>query len=238
MRQIASAMIFIACGFSLYAQNVPKAEIFAGFSYADYELITLTEGSGSNSTVTNSPTTTNSSARLGLLGWNGSVTANINGWFGFTTDFSGNYSNSSTSITETQTITPSCAPTPCTPQTETIELVASQPRIHNFLFGPQFSYPGRKVRPFAHFLVGGSSKTVAEQETITLTPPNPVTVVGSALLGNATPDNLFAMALGGGIDYPIRKKLAWRFTADYLTDQGTHQNHVRAATGLVWRLGK
>jgi opacity protein-like surface antigen len=47
------------------AQEVPKAEIFGGYSYA---------GSGSN-------------------GFDAAVTANINKWFGLTADVSGQYSN-------------------------------------------------------------------------------------------------------------------------------------------------
>jgi hypothetical protein len=46
------------------------------------------------------------------------------------------------------------------------------------------------------------------------------------------------MAIGGGVDYSIKHNLAWRLEADYLTGQGTGQNHVRVSTGLVWRLGK
>jgi len=46
------------------------------------------------------------------------------------------------------------------------------------------------------------------------------------------------MAFGGGVDYPVRKKLAWRIGADYLTSTGTAQNHVRVVTGVVWTLGK
>ncbi len=239
MRQVVSFLVLFACSFTLFAQNTPKAEIFGGFSYANYELISITATNSSTSSTTTSLTTTTSSARLGLLGWNGSATADINRWFGFTTDFSGNYSNSSTSLTRTETIAPICTPTPCPTQTETIEYVASQPRIHNFLFGPQFSYSYGKFRPFAHFLVGGSRKSIAATESITLTPPNGVIIVPVfPLVTVASADNLFAMAFGGGVDYPIRKKLAWRLSADYLTNQGTNQNHVRASTGLVWQLGK
>jgi hypothetical protein len=47
----------------------------------------------------------------------------------------------------------------------------------------------------------------------------------------------FAMAIGGGVNYSIKPNLDWRVASDYLTNQGTGQNHVRASTGLVWRLG-
>jgi hypothetical protein len=46
------------------------------------------------------------------------------------------------------------------------------------------------------------------------------------------------MACGGGVDYPVRKKMSWRVGADYLTSTGAAQNHVRVVSGLVWRLGK
>jgi hypothetical protein len=49
---------------------------------------------------------------------------------------------------------------------------------------------------------------------------------------------MFAMAFGGGVDYPVRKRMSWRIGADYLTSTGTAQNHVRVSTGLVWELGK
>jgi len=44
------------------------------------------------------------------------------------------------------------------------------------------------------------------------------------------------MATGGGVDYSIKRNLAWRLAADYLTGQGANQNNVRVSTGLVWRL--
>lgn len=238
MHQVMSALALIACSVTVLAQSTPKAEIFGGLSYANYELISVTgsSSSSSGSTFVSTGPTAGSSARLGLLGWNGAATVDINRWFGFTTDFSGNYSNSSTSITQTSTTT--CG-TNCT-EAETIELVAAQPRIHNFLFGPQFSYSNGKLRPFAHYLIGGSRRNIAQQEVITVTASTGVIVLppSSILTSSSSGNNLFAMAFGGGVDYPIRKKLAWRFAADYLTNQGTNQNHVRASTGLVWQVGK
>jgi hypothetical protein len=239
MRQVMSALVLIACSVTAFAQSTPKAEIFGGLSYANYDLLSITRasssGSSSSTTTTSSLSTTNSSARLGLLGWNGSATVDINRGFGFTTDFSGNYSNSSTSITQTYAV--ACG-TNCA-ETETIEIIASQPRIHSFLFGPQFSYSSGKLRPFAHYLIGGSRRSITQQEVITLTSSTGAIILpASSLLLSSSSGNLFAMAFGGGVDYPIRKKLAWRFAADYLTNQGTNQNHVRASTGLVWQVGK
>lgn len=221
MRYFMCAVVFVLCNLAVFAQDTPKAEIFAGFSYANFELIPATSGfSSPTETITASP-----SARLGTFGWDGSVAVNMNRWFSFATDVSGYYSGSSTSITRTVTL-----PT----LTETITEIASSPKIHNFLFGPQFSYPAGKIRPFAHFLLGGQNSHVTRSEIVTCS--------GSCFI-SGVPVNVgsgleFAMALGGGVDYSIKHNLAWRLESDYLTNQGTGQNHVRVSTGPVWRLGK
>ncbi|HLM80861.1 MAG TPA: outer membrane beta-barrel protein [Terriglobales bacterium] len=211
---------------SVFAQDAPKAEIFAGFSYGNYELIPGTSSfSNPDETISGS-----SSARLGLFGWNGSVAVNVNRWFSLATDFSGLYSGSSASTTTTETLT--CGPG-CT-QTITIVNVASHAKVHNFLFGPQFSYPAGKVRPFAHFLLGLERLDFTRSENVSGTGVGFITIVP---LPFPAGDNEFAVAIGGGVDYSIKHNLAWRLESDYLTGQGTDQNHVRVSTGLVWRLG-
>lgn len=221
MRPFICVVALVVCNLAVFAQDAPKAEIFAGFSYANFELIPATSAfSSPTETITASP-----SGRLGTFGWDGSVAVNMNRWFSFATDFSGYYSGSSTSTTRTVTL-----PT----LTETITEIASSPKIHNFLFGPQFSYPAGKIRPFAHFLVGGQNSHVTRSEIITCS--------GSCFISgvpvNVGSGIVFAMALGGGVDYSIKHNLAWRLESDYLTNQGTGQNHVRVSTGLVWRVGK
>jgi opacity protein-like surface antigen len=211
---------------SVSAQDAPKAEIFAGFSYGNYELIPGTSSfTNPDETISGS-----SSARLGLYGWNGSVAVNVNRWFSLATDFSGLYSGSSASTTTTETLT--CGPG-CT-QTITIVNVASRPKVHNFLFGPQFSYPRGKIRPFAHFLLGMEHLNLTRSENLSSTG---VGFISGVPLPQSAGNNEFAMAVGGGVDYSIKHNLAWRLESDYLTGQGTVQNHVRVSTGLVWRLG-
>jgi len=142
MRHLFCVVLIIVCNLAVFAQDAPKTEIFAGYSYGNYELLP-----GSSSVVVDTTTVSGApSGRLGLNGWNGSVAVNMKRWFSFMTDFSGYYSGSSASTTVTETFSP-CAS--CGTQTTTIVNVASNPRIHNFLFGPQFSYPSGKVRPFA-----------------------------------------------------------------------------------------
>ncbi len=229
-----AAVLFAVCNLSVlvfsvsaFAQDAPKAEIFAGFSYGNYELIPGSSSfSNPDETISGS-----SSARLGVYGWNGSVAVNMNRWFSFATDFSGLYSGSSTSTTTTETLT--CG-TGCT-QTITIVDVASRPKVHNFLFGPQFSYPGGKIRPFAHFLLGMEYLELTRSANVSSTG---VGFISTAALPVSAGVNEFAVAIGGGVDYSIKHNLAWRLESDYLTGQGTGQNHVRVSTGLVWRLGK
>jgi opacity protein-like surface antigen len=220
MRPFICVVVLVMCNLAVFAQDAPKAEIFAGFSYGNFELIPGTSSfSSPTETVSSS-----SSGRLGTFGWDGSVAVNMNRWFSFATDFSGYYSGSSTSTTRTVTL-----PT----GTETITNVASNPKIHNFLFGPQFSYPAGKIRPFAHFLLGGQHADVTRSEIITCAT---CFIIGIPI--NVGSGIEFAMALGGGVDYSFKHNLAWRLESDYLTNQGTGQNHVRVSTGLVWQLGK
>ncbi len=65
------AFITLLGAVGVQAQDVPKAEIFTGYSYSHI-------GNGSNSGIN-------------LNGWNASITGNVNSWFGITADFSGHY---------------------------------------------------------------------------------------------------------------------------------------------------
>ena len=135
MRNFVFAVVFLACNLTLTAQSVPKIEVFGGFSYLNYEaasvnLPTGTETIDDSCTSTSSSTTCSTSSsnvtgpsyvsfnpRMGLYGWNGSVTAVLTPWFGFTTDISGNYSTATRSVTTTETIINTCSPSPCSPNT-------------------------------------------------------------------------------------------------------------------------
>ena len=84
------------------AQETPKAEVFLGGSYI--------RSDGAN-----------------FRGWNGSVSGNLNDWFGIVGDFSGHY----------------------------YPLVNGH--IYTFTFGPQFSYrKNARVTPFVRALLGGA----------------------------------------------------------------------------------
>jgi len=225
MRNFAAVVLIALCSQVMSAQDATKAEVFGGLSYANYSLLAAGSAVGGTSIVTSA---TYGSGRLSLLGWNGSVTASINRWFGLATDLSGYYNGASASTT---TITTFNCGTGCT-NTETAVFTDSRPKMHNFLFGPQFSYPSRKLRPFAHLLLGGERLNFTRTQSVTSTG---TITVGPAFSSLSTSTNMFAMAFGGGADYSIKRNWSWRLESDYLTNQGTKQNHVRVSTGIVWQ---
>jgi hypothetical protein len=244
-RFVVYAAILAAWSLPTAAQYAPKAEVFGGFSYLNYEALSVnlangsvTENCSSSSSsmfCTEGPTpTVNFTPRMSLYGLNGSVTADLTPWFGFTTDVSGNYGNGSDSITATLTTTNTPCTSGCT-TTETIQDTVSDPRVYTFLFGPQFTFPAGKTKVYGRFLAGGMNKKITLNEAVTL---DGTPALVSPLASTANSANYFAMAIGGGVDYPIRKKMSWRVGADYLTSTGTAQNHVRVLTGVVWTLGK
>ncbi|HEX4076872.1 MAG TPA: hypothetical protein VHX49_15840 [Candidatus Acidoferrales bacterium] len=86
--------------------------------------------------------------------------------------------------------------------------------VHNFLFGPQVSWPTR-VSPFAHILVGGAHVSTGPYA-----------------------DTSFAVAIGGGIDTRLVHGIYWRvIEGDYLPTRffGNTQNNVRVSTGIVFK---
>lgn len=99
--------------------------------------------------------------------------------------------------------------------------------MYTYLFGPQYSF--RKVSrftPFAHVLLGAGR-------------------LNASAGGLNAGENGFAMAIGGGIDVPLRRRFAIRIIqAEYLLTRfdsvngaSATQNDVRISAGLVFRFG-
>jgi hypothetical protein len=93
--------------------------------------------------------------------------------------------------------------------------------MHTFMFGPEVNYRMDKGKAFFHALFGGAH-----------------------ISGGGASDTAFAMKFGGGADYNLNDKLAWRvFEANYQPthfDFGTGDNwqqHFTVSTGIVFRLG-
>jgi hypothetical protein len=70
MRTLLFSLLMFGVVVCAAAQDFPKAEIFGGYSYGNFQVL---------------------SSRGSLNGWNASATVNIYRWFGLTTDFGGLY---------------------------------------------------------------------------------------------------------------------------------------------------
>lgn len=89
------------------------------------------------------------------------------------------------------------------------------PHVYEALFGPRVSASCGRFRPFAELEFG----------------------VGHGSANGFASDASFATALGGGLDYRILGRIAWRFQGDYVSTHlfGVHQNNFRLSTGVVIR---
>jgi len=84
--------------------------------------------------------------------------------------------------------------------------------VHDFLFGPQVSFPAR-ISPFAHVLLGGAHFS-----------------------SNGSGATSFSQGFGFGVDSKIAPALAWRLIQlDYIHTHfgNATQNNVRISTGIV-----
>ncbi|HVO96495.1 MAG TPA: outer membrane beta-barrel protein [Bryobacteraceae bacterium] len=103
----------------------------------------------------------------------------------------------------------------------------------SYLFGPRFNWRLARFTPYVQTLVGGERFSSAF---------NPVT--GASASGVS--QNNFAVAIGGGIDYNLNKRIALKpVQVEYVMAQvpqtGTNftftQNNLRYSAGVVFRFG-
>jgi opacity protein-like surface antigen len=156
------------------AQDISKAEVFGGYSWA-----------GGN-----------------FHGWNASVTGNVTRRFGVVADFSGHYGS------------------------ELDGSIRIKQDAHSFLFGPRYSFRGKRLSPFVYALFG----LTRYQESATIS--------GQKLSGS---DTGFSSALGVGLDVRVNNRVAVRaFQIDYFRPNffGEAHNRGRLAFGVVLHLGK
>jgi hypothetical protein len=94
-------------------------------------------------------------------------------------------------------------------------------RIATYLFGGRLSHSFGKIEPFAQGLVGAAHL----HETVSS--PSPEFHYG---------ETCFADAIGGGLDYHLRPRLAWRLQGDFLQTRfhGGLQDDARISTGLAF----
>ena len=96
-------------------------------------------------------------------------------------------------------------------------------QIYSIFYGPRFSYRKPFGTAFGHILFGGAHTSVNVQPT-----------------GPHASDFGFAMAVGGGMDLPLKNGTAIRvLEADYLHSNalGSSQNNFRLSAGVVFTLG-
>ena len=134
-------------------------------------------------------------------GWNASVAVNPNGWFGVVSDFSG--------LT----------------QKDSEQGVEGRVRANTYLFGPQFSYRAKRVKPFARMLFGVTNIKAS------------ATGVNESVEFS---DTGFSYGAGFGLDIRLNTVVSIRaFQADYIHTrfQEEGQHNGRLSFGIVLSFG-
>jgi len=151
--------------------------------------------------------------RRSLNGWNASLEAKVFSILGVVADFSGHYGNATTDLSCSQYTVPFCAAT------------NAYVSLYTLSAGPQVSFPLWRMRPYAHAFFGADVRRT------------------SFYGGVPFHDTSFADLLGGGIDFSLTRRIAWRAQADViqtrfsLSSGGNQnmQNSLRLSTGIVFR---
>jgi hypothetical protein len=94
--------------------------------------------------------------------------------------------------------------------------IDSTTRVESYLFGVRASVSVGRVRPFATAMIGAGH-------------------VHEDALDYAYGETCAADSIGGGIDYRLKKRLAWRVQGDLLQTRfhSRLQNDIKVSTGLV-----
>jgi opacity protein-like surface antigen len=125
-------VIFMMCASAFVsAQEMPRAEFFAGYSYA-----------GADPYFTGK--------RTGLNGWEGAVRLNLVSWLGIVADFGGEYGHVPLPVL-VPTPFPPCSPF-CPPSSSTFSV---DTKLYSYLFGADIPYrKWDRFTPFAQLLFG------------------------------------------------------------------------------------
>jgi len=104
------------------------------------------------------------------------------------------------------------------PEPGSCEAQRANVSLHTFAVGPQISLRLGRIEPYAHALLGGA---LYRASTFPSSPSS------------------FADVLGGGIDFSVIPRVAWRVQADALQTRfsfvPTKQTSLRLSTGVVLR---
>jgi hypothetical protein len=145
-------------------------------------------------------------------GWSGSVAANLKKWVGAEAEVSSRFNALSFDYQGNS--------------------LTVNSRYYTFLFGPRFAYRTGKVTPFVHGLFGLDRS------------PAFVNTVYDPLTGTSVSpySNGLAAVAGGGFDYAISRRLAFRSQADYLFRRSSTltptPNNFRVMAAIVFTFGQ
>jgi Outer membrane protein beta-barrel domain len=127
---------------------------------------------------------------------------------------------------------------PASPNFPTGSTASVQGNLFTYLFGPQFKTRAQKAQPFFHVLVGGAHSNLYA---------NTFQLCGMALrcqLSQQPSNNAFALALGGGVDIPLKHGIQLRpLGLDYLQTNFTNpfnsgnQHNFRYLAGMTFTFG-
>lgn len=208
----------LSLSFIAFGQDVPKVEIFGGYSYLHID----TQGVSGSSLTNECNIAFGGSCPFifqihpGFNGWNIAPQANLNRWFGLKAQITGQYGN-------IMSVKPSSTfPLP-------IISVPGQ-HIYDFLFGPVASYRTEKYNAFVHGLIGAQHVGMSGN----------IAVGGIGGVSTSSSDTDFAFALGGGMDWKVSQHFAVRvaqFDYELVNSSGQHQNDFRYSGGVVFGFG-
>jgi opacity protein-like surface antigen len=128
-----------------------------------------------------------------------------------------------------------------------------------YMFGPRYSFRSEsRFTPYAQIVFGGATRSLSRQLdvlTSATTPVFPVVNPQDLFPGANTEitaqvsatQTAFAMAVGGGLDWKIAKRVTFRPIAvdyvltrfpSYFTGNSSNQNSIRASIGVVFTFGE
>lgn len=214
----------------IFAQDYPKAEVFGGYSYLHIDTQGITGSSldavCNDSFGTGACPAGSFAVHPNFNGWNASIEANVNKWFGIKADFSGHYG---TPVTVNSQLLSAAGITGTLPKAKS----------YSSLFGPVISDRNGRLTIYGQALFGVNAVSA------TL---NSANIMGFDIPGFTASDTAFGMALGGGVDTTLHKNFALRliqvdyfFTAHDFSEGmpgiAVHQNNIRISAGLIYRFG-
>jgi hypothetical protein len=202
-----------------FSQEVPKVEVFGGFSYLHLYTSSASalEQTCKVTTLGNCPFKFH--VHPGFSGWNAAGQWNLNSWVGVKADVSGHYGT-----LVAATVVPSIPGFPF------VDFSTPSQHTYDFLFGPVVTYRRYRYIPFAHALIGDEHVSFGNFQL----------VPGIGQLPSPASHNYFAFVLGGGVDIKVVHHLlvrAGEFDYQFVKtgpSSSGHQNGFRFSTGLVF----